>query len=59
VMKPYVYPLLREVPKESPYYCAARSIVKFLNYFLEADVENEIPPTSVIREFIGGNTFYM
>ena len=59
VMKPYVYPLLREVPKESPYYCAARSIVKFLNYFLEADVESEIPPTSVIREFIGGNTFYM
>lgn len=59
VMKRYVYPLLLEVQKESPFYCTARSIVKFLNYFLEADVESEIPPTSVIREFIGGNTFYM
>lgn len=58
VMKSYVYPLLVEVPPESPYYCAARSIVKFLNYVLEADIEDEIPPTSVIREFIGGNSFY-
>lgn len=58
VMKRYIYPLLVKVPPESPYYCAARSIVKFLNYFLEADIEDEIPPTSVIREFIGGNTFY-
>ncbi|MBR0157310.1 MAG: nucleoside kinase [Clostridia bacterium] len=58
VMKSYVYPLLLEVQPESPYYCAARSIVKFLNYVLEADIEDEIPPTSVIREFIGGNSFY-
>ena len=36
----------------------ARGIVKFLNYFLEANVEDEIPPTSILREFIGGNTFY-
>ncbi|MBQ7060734.1 MAG: nucleoside kinase [Clostridia bacterium] len=58
VMKRYVYPLLSEVPPESQYYCMARRIVKFLNYFLEADIEDEIPPTSVIREFIGGNSFY-
>lgn len=59
VMKRYVYPLLLTVEPQSPWYCMARSIVKFLNYFLEADVDNEIPPTSVLREFIGGNTFYM
>lgn len=58
VMKKYIYPLLLEVPRESRYYCAVRSIVKFLNYVLEAEIEDEIPPTSVIREFIGGNTFY-
>lgn len=58
VLKKYVYPLLTAVSPESEHYCAARSIVKFLNYFLEADVEDEIPPTSVIREFIGGNSFY-
>lgn len=58
VLKKYVYPLLQEVPAESRYYAAARDIVKFLNYFLDVDVEDEIPPTSVLREFIGGCTFY-
>jgi len=30
-----------------------------LNYFLDADgIEDEIPPTSILREFIGGCTFY-
>ena len=36
----------------------ARDIVKFLNYILDADIEDEIPPTSILREFIGGNTYY-
>lgn len=59
VLKKYVYPLLTAMPPESPYYAMSRDIVKFLNYFLDADVENEIPPTSILREFIGGNTFYL
>ena len=58
VLKKYVYPLLQEVPPTSKYYANARDIVKFLNYILDADVEDEIPPTSILREFIGGNTFY-
>lgn len=58
VLKKYVYPLLKEVPPESPFYGRARSVVKFLNYFLDANVEDEIPPTSILREFIGGNVFY-
>ena len=59
VLKKYVYPLLQEVPKESPCYAAARDITKVLNYFLDADgIEDEIPPTSILREFIGGCTFY-
>ena len=58
VLKKYVYPLLREVPAQSKHYAMARDIVKFLNYILDADIEDEIPPTSVIREFIGGNTYY-
>lgn len=57
-MKKYIFPLLLEVPPESEHYCAARSMVKYLNYVLEADIEDEIPPASVLREFIGGNTFY-
>lgn len=58
IMKHRVYPLLLTVEPESEYYCMARSIVKYLNYFLEANVEDEIPPTSILREFIGGNSFY-
>ena len=58
VLKKYVYPLLLSVGPESRCYAAARDILKFLNYFLDADIEDEIPPTSVLREFIGGCTFY-
>jgi uridine kinase len=59
VLRKYVYPLLTAMAPESPHYARSREIVKFLNYFLDADVENEIPPTSIMREFIGGNTFYL
>ncbi len=58
VLKKHIFPLLSAVLPESVYYDEARSIVKFLNYFVEANVEDEIPPTSILREFIGGNTFY-
>jgi len=58
VLKKHIFPLLSAVQPESIYYDEARSIVKFLNYFVEANVEDEIPPTSILREFIGGNSFY-
>ena len=58
VLKKHIYPLLTAVQPESPYFTEANAIVKFLNYFVEANVEDEIPPTSLLREFIGGNTFY-
>lgn len=58
VLKKHIFPLLQAVRSDSPYFDEVRGIVKFLNYILEANVEDEIPPTSVLREFIGGNTFY-
>jgi uridine kinase len=58
VLRKYVFPLLKEVPAESKCFAAARDIVKFLNYFLDANIEDEISPTSILREFIGGCTFY-
>ena len=58
VLKKYIYPLLLNVEPEDSCYEAVRSVVKILNYILEADVDNEIPPTSLVREFIGGNSFY-
>lgn len=58
VLKKHIYPLLTQVPPEESCYDEVRAIVKILNYVLEADVDDEIPPTSLVREFIGGNTFY-
>ena len=58
VLKKHIYPLLKEVPPEETCYEQVRGIVKILNYVLEADVDDEIPPTSLVREFIGGNSFY-
>ncbi|MDD6201281.1 MAG: nucleoside kinase [Firmicutes bacterium] len=58
VLKKHIFPLLTAVPPEEECYDEVRAIVKVLNFVQEADVDDEIPPTSLIREFIGGNTFY-
>ena len=58
VLKRYAYPMLEKITEDSLYYVRARRLVKFLNYFMDCDTENEIPPTSILREFIGGCTFY-
>lgn len=58
VLKRHIYPLLLAIEPEDECYDQVRSMVKFLNYIHEADVDDEIPPTSIVREFIGGNSFY-
>ena len=58
VLKKHIFPLLKEVTPEQPCYEQVRAIVKILNYVLAADVDDEIPPTSLVREFIGGNSYY-
>ena len=58
VLKKHIFPLLTEVAPEDECYDEVRAIVKVLNFVQEADVDDEIPPTSLVREFIGGNTFY-
>lgn len=58
VLKKYAYPMLKSIPQDSPYYTRSRRLVKFLNYFKDCGDESEIPPTSILREFIGGCTFY-
>ena len=58
VLKKYAYPMLCEIEEESEYYVRARRLVKFLNYFRDCADESEIPPTSILREFVGGCTFY-
>ena len=58
VLKKHIFPLLTAVGPEESCYDEVRGIVKILNFIQEADVDDEIPPTSLVREFIGGNTFY-
>ena len=58
VLKKHIYPLLSQVQPEDDWFDEVRYIEKLLNFVQEADVDDEIPPTSLIREFIGGNTFY-
>lgn len=58
VLKKHIFPLLNAVQPEESCYEQVRAIVKILNYVQEADVDDEIPPTSLVREFIGGNSFY-
>ncbi len=58
VLKKHIFPLLTAIEPEDSCYEAVRALVKILNYVQQADVDAEIPPTSIVREFIGGNSFY-
>ncbi|MCL1868483.1 MAG: nucleoside kinase [Paludibacter sp.] len=56
VLKRHAEPILSEVPKSSDEYTEAHRLLKFLNYFMPI-TEREIPPTSLLREFVGGSSF--
>ncbi len=58
VLKKHIFPLLTAIEPDDECYDEVRAIVKVLNFVYEADVDDEIPPTSIVREFIGGNSFY-
>ena len=57
LLKPYVQPLLFGVPRDSEEYIEAKRLLKFLNYFLPIPADN-IPKTSLMREFIGGGCYH-
>ncbi len=56
VLRPKIEPILREVPDTEPEYGEARRLLKFLDNFTPLYTD-EIPPTSILREFVGGSTF--
>ncbi len=56
VLKRHAEPILAEVPKYCDEYTEAHRLIKFLQYF-EPIPEREIPPTSLLREFVGGSSF--
>jgi uridine kinase len=58
LLKSYVQPLLFGVPQDSEEYIEAKRLLKFLNYFLPIPAD-DIPKTSLMREFIGGGCYHV
>jgi uridine kinase len=56
VIKKYAGPILENVCERAPEYSEARMLLKFLAYFKEFP-DDEIPPTSILREFLSGSSF--
>lgn len=55
VLKKYAKPLLEQIEDDNEAFIESNRILKFLQYFVELNDELDIPPTSIIREFIGGS----
>jgi uridine kinase len=56
VLKPFAEPILLEVQPNQPEYAEATRLLKFFSYFKPIS-PREIPPTSILREFMGGSSF--
>lgn len=55
-LRRYAEPILMQVPKNVPEYAEAHRFLKFLGYF-NFLADKELPPTSLLREFLGGSSF--
>lgn len=56
VLRTHAEIILASVPKNCPEYSEAHRLLKFLHYFIPIS-DKEIPPTSIMREFLGGSSF--
>ena len=56
LLKKKVVPLLEEIDDSKEEYPEASRLMNFLSFFKSID-DKEIPPTSILREFIGGSSF--
>ena len=57
VIKTQAEPLLQQVPENSEEYAEAYRLLKFLKYF-KGIPYNNLPPTSLLREFLGGSSVH-
>lgn len=57
VMKDYADEILSHVPQDCPEYATAYRLRKFLSYFRSIPM-SVVPPTSLLREFMGGSSFH-
>lgn len=56
VLRSHAEQILRTIPKNCPEYSEAYRLLKFLHFFTPVS-DKEIPPTSLLREFVGGSSF--
>lgn len=56
VLRNHAEPILASVPRNCPEYSEAHRLLKFIHYFTPVP-DKEIPPTSLLREFVGGSSF--
>ena len=56
VLRCHAEPILTSVPRNCPEYAEAYRLLKFIKYFTPVQ-DKEIPPTSLLREFLGGSSF--
>ena len=56
VLRTHAEIILASVPKNCPEYAEAHRLLKFIHFFLPVS-DKEIPPTSIMREFVGGSSF--
>ena len=56
VLRTHAELILSQVPKNCPEYSEAHRLLKFIRFFLPVS-DKEIPPTSIMREFVGGSSF--
>lgn len=56
VLRTHAELILASVPKNCPEYAEAHRLMKFIRYFIPIS-DKEIPPTSIMREFVGGSSF--
>ena len=56
VLRTHAEVILSTVPKNCPEYAEAHRLLRFIHYFLPIS-DKEIPPTSIMREFVGGSSF--
>lgn len=57
VLKMQAEPLLQQVPENCEEFAEAYRLLKFLKYF-KGIPYNNLPPTSLLREFLGGSSFH-
>ena len=56
VLRTHAEIILASVPRNCPEYSEAHRLMKFIHYFIPVS-DKEIPPTSIMREFVGGSSF--